>query len=263
VRDFRFSGYIFPSKPVALAGVPQRRTCDGVSRQGPNGPTDGTKGSTDRSHPNLRVTLAIVRTVHGVRSSRDEPGTWDAALTGDADAFVAIFDLHHNHVYRHTLRMTANVHDAEDVTAAAFLELWRRRKAVRVVEGSVLPWLLVTATNLARNLARGLRRYRALVGSLPHAEAANSAAEIAMEQIEEERIGEQVRQALGALSSTDASLLALTMFEHCSPAQAAAALGISDGAARTRLHRARTRMAKALGASLAGDCDNTTKEEAP
>jgi RNA polymerase sigma-70 factor (ECF subfamily) len=157
--------------------------------------------------------------------------------------------------------MTANTHDAEDVTAAAFLELWRRRKSVRVVDDSVLPWLLVTATNLARNLARNLRRYRALIGTLPRAEAASSAADIAVERIEEERIGEQVRQALGSLSTADAALLGLTMFEHYSPAQAAASLGISDGAARTRLHRARTRMATALGASLGGDCDNTTKEE--
>jgi RNA polymerase sigma factor (sigma-70 family) len=196
-----------------------------------------------------------------VSSTRDETATWGAALTGDADAFVAIFDLHHNRVYRHALRMTSNVHDAEDVTAAAFLELWRRRRSVRVVDGSVLPWLLATATNLARNLARRLRRYRTLIGTLTRAEGASSAADIAVERIEEERIGEQVRQALGALSPADATLLALTEFEHYSPAQVAAVLGISDGAARTRLHRARTRMATALGASLAGDRDNTTKEE--
>jgi RNA polymerase sigma-70 factor (ECF subfamily) len=197
-----------------------------------------------------------------VRSARDEPGTWHTALTGDADAFVAIFDLHRNRVYGHVLRITANVHDAEDVTAAAFLELWRRRKSVRVVDGSVLPWLLVTATNLARNLSRGLRRYRTLIGSLPHAEAADSAGEIAMEQMEGERIDEQVRRALGALSATDATLLVLTTFEHYSPAEVATALGISNGAARTRLHRARTRMAEELGASLAGGCSNSRKEDA-
>lgn len=202
-----------------------------------------------------------MRTVQGVRSSRGESGTWDASLTGDVDAFVDIFDLHHNRVYRHALRLTANVHDAEDVTAAAFLELWRRRRSVRVVDGSVLPWLIVTATNLSRNLVRGLHRYRALIATLPRAEVADSAADIAVERIEEERIGEEVRQALGALSSADAALLALTMFEHYSPAQAAAALGISDGAARTRLHRARSRMATALGRSLVGDCETTTKEE--
>jgi RNA polymerase sigma factor (sigma-70 family) len=196
-----------------------------------------------------------------VTPSGDEQSTWDSALTGDAVAFVATFDLHRNRVYRHAVRMTGNVHDAEDVTAAAFLELWRRRKSVRVVEGSVLPWLLVTTTNLARNLTRSLRRYRALIDSLPRVDAADSAADVALEQMEKQRLSEQVHKALGSLSSDDAALLALTMFEHYSPAQAAAALGISDGAARTRLHRARARMATTLGPSLSGDDDRTTKEE--
>ncbi len=157
--------------------------------------------------------------------------------------------------------MTGNVHDAEDVTAAAFLELWRRRKTVRVVDGSVLPWLLVTTTNLARNLRRGLRRYRTLIDSLPRVDVADSAGDVALDQLEEQRLNEQVHQALGALSRADAALLALTMFENYSSAQVAAALGISDGAARTRLHRARTRMATVLGPSLSGDDDRTTKEE--
>ncbi|HQU00577.1 MAG TPA: sigma factor, partial [Acidimicrobiales bacterium] len=91
-------------------------------------------------------------------------------------------------MFRHALRMTANVHDAEDVTAGAFFELWRRQKSVRVVDGSVLPWLLVTTTNLARNLTRGLRRYRALIDSLPRAQSVSSAEDVALEHFEELRV---------------------------------------------------------------------------
>jgi len=196
-----------------------------------------------------------------VRSNTDEPAAWAAALGNDGDAFAAIFDLHRDRVYHHALRMTANVHDAEDVTAATFLELWRRRKSVRVVDGSVLPWLIVTATNLARNLARGLRRYQALILALPRAQDVRSAEDIALERIEEMRIAAQVREALSALAPSDAALISLTLFEHYSPAQAAVALGISDGAARTRLHRARTRMATNIEALATADRDDTTKEK--
>ena len=195
-----------------------------------------------------------------VRSNGDEATAWAAVLGNDGDAFVAIFDQHRDRVYRHALRMTANVHDAEDVTAGAFLELWRRRMAVRVVDGSVLPWLLVTTTNLARNLARSLRRYRAFIASLPRADVARSAEDVALEQIEEFRIVARVRDALSGLAPSDAALITLTMFEHYSPAQAAAALGITDGAARTRLHRARTRMAVALDAVEDNENINATKE---
>lgn len=88
-------------------------------------------------------------------TSLDEAATWRKAVAGDGDAFGLLFDAHQHRVYRHALRMLRDRHDAEDVLAATFLELWRRRDAVRPVDGSVLPWLLVTAGNLSLNQARG------------------------------------------------------------------------------------------------------------
>ena len=206
----------------------------------------------------IRVTLALMRTVLVVRSTGDEALDWAEALSNDADAFAAIFDRHHDRVYRHALRLTENLHDAEDITAGAFLELWRRRKTVRVVGGSTLPWLLVTATNLSRNLTRGLRRYRSLIATLPRPDVGNSAEDAVVERIEGARLKSEVRGALAALSPSDAALISLTMLEHYSPADAALALGISDGAARTRLHRARSRLAGALDIA---DNENVTREE--
>lgn len=76
----------------------------------------------------------------------DEADHWSAAIAGDAQAFAALFDLHRDRVFRYARRLLGDIHDAEDATAGAVLELWRRRTSVRVVEGSVLPWLLVTTT---------------------------------------------------------------------------------------------------------------------
>ena len=154
---------------------------------------------------------------------------WAAALGGDGEAFADVFDRHKDRVYRHALKLVGAVHDAEDVTAGAFLELWRRRRSVRLVEGSVLPWLLVTATNLSRNAARGLRRYGALLASLPRSGPAGDAGEVGVENMEEAATAARVREALRALPAPDGALIALTAFEGLSPAQAAAALGISDG----------------------------------
>jgi RNA polymerase sigma-70 factor (ECF subfamily) len=124
----------------------------------------------------------------------------------------------------------------------------------------VLPWLLVTTTNLARNHARGLRRYRALIDALPRSDDARGAGDVAIEHIEEVVVVEKMRQALKSLAKSDAALIALTAFEQYSPAQAATVLGISEGAARTRLHRARARMAAALEASQAEERDEIKKE---
>jgi RNA polymerase sigma-70 factor (ECF subfamily) len=194
-----------------------------------------------------------------VKTSDDEAAAWANVLRGDGDAFVAIFDQHRDRTYRHALRLTANIHDAEDVVAGAFLELWRRRQSVRLVDGSVLPWLLVTAANLSRNLTRSLRRYRSLVASLPRAEVVQSAEDVVVRQIEELRLTIEIRDALGSLSPSDVALITLTSYEGYPSAQIATALGISDGAARTRLHRARSRMAEALG-DLAAETGISTKE---
>jgi RNA polymerase sigma-70 factor (ECF subfamily) len=74
----------------------------------------------------------------------DEAASWRRASAGDGEAFGLLFDAHHVRVYRHALKLTGSVHDAEEVLAGAFLELWRRRTSVRLVGDSVLPWLLVT-----------------------------------------------------------------------------------------------------------------------
>ena len=156
---------------------------------------------------------SVVRTYQSM-NPLDEAGAWGRAAAGDGDAFGRLFDAHHRRVFRHGLRLTGDVHDAEDVLAAAFLELWRRRKDVRVVDGSVLPWLLVTAGNLALNQGRGLRRHPDLLA------------------------------AIKTLSSTDQQLLALVALEDYPLRAAAQALGLTEHAARSRWQRIRRRLAQ-------------------
>ncbi|MEJ5946975.1 sigma-70 family RNA polymerase sigma factor [Pseudokineococcus basanitobsidens] len=167
---------------------------------------------------------------------------WSAGLRGDADAVGRLFDRHHARVHRHACRLLTSSADAEDVTAAAFFELWRRRRDVRLVNDSVLPWLLVTTTNLARNSARGTRRYRALLERLPRQHHSADAADEVLAGV----VDADVAAALRALRPVDAQLLALVVLEGLPVADAAAAAGLTTGAAKTRLHRARARLRASL-----------------
>jgi DNA-directed RNA polymerase specialized sigma24 family protein len=88
-------------------------------------------------------------------------------VSGDSDAFGAIFDLHRDRVFGYSLRLVRSVPDAEDVTALVFLEAWRRRTAVRVVDGSIIGWLLVTANNVVRNHTRTVRGHQIAMVKLP------------------------------------------------------------------------------------------------
>src|ERR1700712_5601389 len=153
-------------------------------------------------------------------SIADETALWSRARSGDGRAFAALFDAHRDRAFRHALRLVASAHDAEDVVAAAFFELWRRRDAVPVVDGSVLPWLLVTTTNLARNSGRGLRRYQAAIDRLPRSQDLVDPAETAQERIARE----QLLAAGRALGEQDAALVLLTALEGSTPTEAAAAV---------------------------------------
>ncbi|HEY0249268.1 MAG TPA: sigma-70 family RNA polymerase sigma factor [Gryllotalpicola sp.] len=161
---------------------------------------------------------------------------WSRARANDGEAFGRLFDLHRDRVYRRALRLLEDQHDAEDVTAGAFFELWRKRRSVRLVAGSVLPWLLVTTVNLSRNLRRSTSRYQRLLRATTRSEA------IAGPDAEPIETHDRLVASLGQLAPVDAALLALTALEGLPIAQAAEAVGVKPATARVRLHRARQRL---------------------
>lgn len=172
---------------------------------------------------------------------QSDEAEWARAVAADERAFGELFQRHHARVFRHALRLVVVPADADDVMAAAFLELWRRRSVVRLVDGSVLPWLLATATNLSRNRVRGTVRYGRLLARLPH-EAAVDAEESATEALERRELRRRIGAALRRMSPVDASLVTLTVLGGLTTAEAGAAVGVSPGAARMRLSRARGRL---------------------
>jgi RNA polymerase sigma factor (sigma-70 family) len=200
----------------------------------------------------VRVTQEPLETLQGVGTSRagTESDLWSAALAGDGGAFTQLFDRYHGRVFRHVVGLVEVPADADDIVSATFLEFWRRRHAVRLVDGSVLPWLLVTAGNLGRNQGRRARRYRTVLRQLPREERSVDAAEEAELRLSTEERTRALGAAIARLKPVDAQLIALTAMGECSVAQAADLLGISAGAARVRIHRARARLREAFPESV-------------
>jgi RNA polymerase sigma-70 factor (ECF subfamily) len=183
-----------------------------------------------------------------VTTFADEAEEWADACAGSSLAFAAVYDRHRERVYRVAVRLSENRADAEDITAAAFFELWRRRATVRIVDGSVLPWLLVAVSNAARNHARSIRRYRKLIDAIPRGADDGAAAFDAVDgALDRAEFVHDVRR----LPDRDRALLVLTAIEGYSAAEAAQALGMSAGAARVRLHRVRARLREGDAARVA------------
>jgi RNA polymerase sigma-70 factor (ECF subfamily) len=171
-----------------------------------------------------------------------DEGDWALTLRGDGEGFGRVFDRHRDRVFRHSARLVPQATDADDVVAIVFLEAWRRRDVIRFVGGSMLPWLLVTATNTARNLSRSSRRHRALLRKLPPGVHHRDPAE--------DFDQDGTRTALRRLSPQDQDVLVLRILEGYSEAETASALGIKPGTVKSRLSRAKARLSSQLNVSV-------------
>lgn len=160
---------------------------------------------------------------------------WARAQRGYGEGFGRIFDRHRDRIFRHVVRLVPLREDAEDAVAITFLEAWRRRADARIVDGSLLPWLLVTATRVTQNLNRSARRHRALLARLPaHGHVADHA----------DRLDDgPASAALRRLSLADRQVITLCVLEGFSDAEAAAVLALPHGTVKSRLSRAKRRLA--------------------
>lgn len=136
--------------------------------------------------------------------------------------------------------------DAEEVVAVVFLEAWRSRGRVHFVDGSLLPWLLVVTTNAIRNLQRSRRRWSALLTKLPASPNATDASEMAEDHLVAKGASSEIRRAIASLGARDALLVELVLVNEVSLRDAAVLLGVSESAARSRLHRARSHLRATL-----------------
>ncbi|MEV8098351.1 RNA polymerase sigma factor [Kitasatospora sp. NPDC085879] len=173
---------------------------------------------------------------------------------GDPDVFAELFDLYARAVYNHAFRLTANWSVAEDVMSATFMEAWRLRGKVTPEGGSLRPWLLGIATNLARNHCRSNRRYRAAAAALaatgPSVTEVPDHAEDVAGQVDDRRRIAAAIAAMGSLRRSEREVLVLCLWEGLEYAEVAEALGIPLGTVRSRLSRARTRLRKLASAEL-------------
>jgi RNA polymerase sigma-70 factor (ECF subfamily) len=152
-------------------------------------------------------------------------------------AFARLYERHSSAVYAYA-RRRSDVQVAEEVTARVFMVAWRRRAAVPAEDA--LPWLYGVARRVLAEERRSERRRRSLgqrLRDLGGREAEPVAA-----------AGDGVLgAALARLSDADREVLLLRYWEDLSPEQLVVALGCSRSALAVRLHRARRRLAGALG----------------
>jgi RNA polymerase sigma factor (sigma-70 family) len=161
---------------------------------------------------------------------------------GDAAAFEELFARHADAVYSHCLRRLDWARDdAKDAVSLVFLEIWRCRSRVTLCGGSLLPWLLGTATNVCRNTRRAARRYDAHLYRLPSPAIEPDHGDEVADRLDRQA---KVRRLLARLNGGQRDVAELVLLAGLSYAEAATALGIPVSTVRTRHSRARQTLSR-------------------
>lgn len=172
------------------------------------------------------------------------------ARRGDADAFGALVATHQDMTFRTTYLVLGDAAEAQDAAQEAFVRAYRAFDRFR--EGEPFrPWLLRIAVNAARNRRRSARRraglqLRAEANAQRDATAASAeAAALAAER----RRG--LLEAVNELPPDERLVIGARYFLDLPEAEIATLAGVPRGTVKSRLSRARAKLAKRIGAKEA------------
>ncbi|MFC4534284.1 RNA polymerase sigma factor [Sphaerisporangium dianthi] len=167
-----------------------------------------------------------------------QPGL--ARIADDPEAFEAFYRRHFDEVTRFLARRVADPHLVADLVAEVFLAVLDSAHTYRPGKGSETGWLYGVARNTMlaerRRAARELRAGGRLAGRrlLQPDDVV-----LLEERIDAEDSARRAMAAMAGLPESERALLELVVVDQLTVPEAAAALGIRQGTARVRLHRAR------------------------
>jgi RNA polymerase sigma-70 factor (ECF subfamily) len=200
-------------------------------------------------------------------ATRGEPGSEQSQdqellrrmLSGDEEAFAALFRRQQTGVYRFALHMCGVPAVAEDVTQEVFLILIKSGSRYDPSRASVRAFLYGIARNCVKRYQERGGRYVPIPEGVD-ATADNpynpaSASDNPFSALSQCEQIESVRQAVLSLPVPYREAVVLCELQELSYAEAAAAAGCSVGTIRSRLHRARAILAKKLQGQLEGQLE--------
>lgn len=167
-----------------------------------------------------------------------------SAQAGDEDALAWLVRAHSDQLYRIALRMTGDAQDAQDVVQATFIQAWQHLPAFRG-DARFSTWVTRILINRCHNLYRAHRPVHPLLSETEPAPGSLQTAAAETLVVTEHR-RQAVRPAVLALPINQRAPLVLTTFGGHTLAETGRILGISEGAAKVRVHRSRRALSLVL-----------------
>ena len=170
------------------------------------------------------------------------------AAKGDADAFEALMGAYEKKIYALCLRMMGNPHDGEDAAQEAMLRIWRTIGQYRF-ESAFSTWIYrVTASCCMDAIRKRQRQAQPSLEELGEADGFDPAdsGETPQEHAERKETRTEIQQAISAVPETMREVFLLRDVHGLSVEETAQALQIAQGTVKSRLARAREKIAAEL-----------------
>jgi RNA polymerase sigma-70 factor, ECF subfamily len=172
-----------------------------------------------------------------------------ACAVGDSAALGALFDRHHEAVYRLVSRLLrSEPAEIDDLVQTTFLEVWKaaRRYTAR---GTVKSFVFGIAANTVRHHVRSAQRRRAAIADCPRPSPPPSSQHAPDDALLRSQQVSRLAAALDALPHDLRAAYVLCDLEDVPGVEAAQLLGIRAGTLWRRLHEAR----RSLRAAIEGE----------
>jgi RNA polymerase sigma-70 factor (ECF subfamily) len=162
------------------------------------------------------------------------------ARDGDEEAFAALVRTHQDRLYAIALRLTGDPHDAQDAVQDSLLRAWQGLPSFHG-DARFSTWVTRIVINQCHNLRRATRPVQPLEGVEPASTAA--AADTLVVAGHQWRATET---AVLSLPFDQRTALVLHTFAGYTHAETGRILGITEAAAKVRVHRARKALVAAM-----------------
>lgn len=180
----------------------------------------------------------------------------EAAREGRTEAFDQLVELTHRDTYTLALRLTGDPHEAADVTQEAYLRAYRSIASFRS-EARFSTWMYRITANCASTHMGRLRRHRKRNRELAVDEQVVdlSGTHDPQARTDAAALHQQLLDALDGLPPKLRTVVVLRDTYDMSHEDIAEQLGISETAAKVRLHRARRKVHEAVFADASDESD--------
>ncbi len=177
--------------------------------------------------------------------SREEELRQIVEARSSPEAFAPIYERYYDRVYLYLLRRCGNPATAEDLTSDTFMKAMRAIPNFRFREVPLLAWLFRIAHNTFISHCRK-EKIRTLfrVENKPEGTAAEYWDPAQCRKMDYEEAGKLIAKMIRRLKPHDQFIVTLRYYEEMSMRDVAAAVEMTEGCVRTRLHRALVRLRK-------------------